>query len=143
MRMVLWLSCGFALFSLSACKPSVPGNSAPATTAVVKEAVPGKIEITAVDTSLQESAIRFKVQYKFVEGAPTKYYMCTFEFPGTDKKGLKQLDAWEMKPEGVIVAGVDFGAEKLTDFTVRLAEADSPDQGFRDNSNVFSGKLSN
>ena len=132
------LVCGFAV---TACKPN--GASAPAatTTAVVKDAVPGKIEISAVDLTMLEDSARFKVHYKFLEGSPSKYYMCTFEFPGTTKKGLKPLDAWEMKPEGVIVAGVELGPEKLTEFTVHLAEADSPDAGYRDNSNVFAGKI--
>ncbi len=39
------------------------------------------------------------------------------------------------------MAGVELGPEKLTEFTVSLAEADSPDQGYRNNSNVFTGKF--
>jgi len=138
MRALLMLLCASGLVGITACKPNAPAAVAKTE---VKESVPGKIEITGVDANVLEDTVRFKVQYKFLEGAPTKYYMCTFEFPGTTKKGLKPLDAWEMKPEGTIIAGVEVGSEKLTEFTVRLAETDSPDQGYRDNSNVFTGKL--
>ena len=143
MRLMMKLLFVGALCCMNACRPNA-NSAAPAAnsaTAVVKESVPGKIEITGADVTMLEDSARFKVQYKFVEGSPSKYYMCTFEFPGTDKKGLKPLDAWEMKPEGFIVAGIELGPEKLTEFTVHLAEADSPDQGYRDNSNVYSGKI--
>lgn len=141
MRTFLTILCAICLTSMTACKPKDTGSSTPVATAVVVKSVPGKIEISSADVTMLEDSARFKVHYKFLEGGPSKYYMCTFEFPGTQKKGLKPLDAWEMKPEGDIVAGVELGEESLTEFTVRLAEADSPDQGYRDNSNIYSGKI--
>lgn len=124
------------------CSPS--SKPAPiSTTAVVKEAVPGRIEITDASVKIdQENVARIQVKYKFVEGAPTKFYQCLFTFPGTEKTALKPLESWEMKPEGIIVTGTEAGEHKLDEFTVQFSEADSPDQGFHPNSELFKGKVS-
>ncbi len=116
--------------------PSTPVMS------TITDSEPGIIEIGKVDVKVNdENLAEFKIHYKFTSGRPAKYYMCNILFPGSERRGLKPIEKWEMKPEGIIIAKIDLGADNLDAFTIQLEEADSPDKGYTANSNLYEGKL--
>lgn len=85
--------------------------------------------------------IRVEIPYKFVVGAPVAHYGCEVKFLDPDFTGLKYLQAWELKNEGVIRDGFVIGAEPKGAFEVVFTEAESPDQGYHPISKVVTGQL--
>lgn len=102
---------------------------------------PGVIEIRKVDVAVSDEQVAtFRIHYKFTSGKPNKFYMCNLVFPGNEKKGMKPLDAWEMKPEGNVLTRLEID-DSINEFTIQFSEADSPDKGYTANSNTFAGKV--
>ncbi len=90
MRVLLVLLCLSSVSVATGCKPQPASPSGTVTTAVVKESVPGKIEITSVDANLLEDVVRFKVHYKFVEGARPGFIYVPSNFLAHPKRVSKR-----------------------------------------------------
>jgi hypothetical protein len=136
------------LFALAGCEEAAPVASvSPAPQAVVQTteivpAGPGQIELTDPKVTLEPpNLVRFQVQYKFTQGGPSKHYRCEISFPGTANQGVKQMESWELKPEGIIRDGIVLQTPPVEKFEIRVWEADSPQDGFHLISNVASGKV--
>ncbi|MDZ4683546.1 MAG: hypothetical protein SH850_00560 [Planctomycetaceae bacterium] len=145
--------CGLGFFLLlagaSGCTPSptapVPAETpAPAatTSTVIETAEPGVVELTNATAKYgDDNIVRFEIAYKFTSGAPVKHYQCDILFPGTNNRGIKPMDAWEVKPEGVIKTGIEVADDTVRDFSITFAEADSPDRGYKVISNTLTGVI--
>lgn len=116
--------------------------SKPAITATVDVAAPGVVEIVSAKARRSaENIIHFEVAYKFTSGSPVKNYMLNLTFPGTSVSGQKPMDAWEVKPEGIIKTGLPVADPAAKSFEITFAEADSPDRGYTVISNMVSGEV--
>jgi hypothetical protein len=139
----LWLLV--ACLAAGCDRAPAPQSQAPATpviTAVATAAPPGVVELISATGRLNaENIVRFEVAYRFTSGSPTKNYMCEFAFPGTNDRGVKPLDAWEVKPEGVIQTGIQVSDESVKEYSITFSEADSPDRGYKVISNTLTGEV--
>ncbi|HUQ71066.1 MAG TPA: hypothetical protein VM165_16185 [Planctomycetaceae bacterium] len=145
--------CGLGFFLVlagaSGCTPSppVPGPAetpAPAatTSTVIENAEPGVVELTSATAKYAaDNIVRFEIAYKFTSGSPVKFYQCDIQFPGTTNRGFKPMEAWEVKPEGVIKTGIEVADDAVKDFSITFAEADSPDRGYKVISNTLTGEI--
>jgi hypothetical protein len=135
--------CLAALALLSGCgSKAKPGATAPTITATATKAEPGVVELSSPKVTRGENnRINFEISYKFTSGAPVKIYQLEMSFPGTNERGFKQMESWELKPEGVIKTAVEVGDPTVSKFRIVLSEADSPDRGFTRNSNELTGEL--
>lgn len=130
-------------------EPAAPVSIAP--TVVTTEVVstePGEIELSAPKVTLvkkpnqgERDRVRFEVNYRFTKGKPDKSYQCEITFPGTTHLGVKPIQSWELKPEGVIKDAIELDDPPVETFEIRVSEADSPQDGFKLISNVASGKV--
>jgi hypothetical protein len=103
---------------------------------------PGQIELSDPQvTFVEPNQVRFEVRYKFTKGKPSKYYLCEISFPGTPNHGAKPMEKWELKAEGVIKDGVVLSKPPVQTFEIRVSEADSPQNGYKPNSNTVSGTV--
>lgn len=136
-------SCLAALALLSGCgSKAKPAATAPAITATATKVEPGIVELSSPKVTRGENnRINFEISYKFTSGAPVKTYQLEMSFPGTKERGFKQMESWELKPEGVIKTAVEVGDPTVSKFLIVLSEADSPDRGFKRNSNELTGEL--
>ena len=139
-------SCWIVIGSLAGCNAEVARpkavRSAPPITATVADPTPGVVEIISVTAKRRpENIIFFEVAYKFTSGSPIKNYMLNLGFPGTSVAGHKPMDAWEVKPEGMIKTGMPVPDPAAKDYEVTFAEADSPDRGYTTISNKFTGEI--
>lgn len=125
-------------------KPTAPAETPAATTAVVttEPAPAGVVELISATGRLNDdNIVRFEVNYRFTSGSPTKHYMCEFTFPDTNNRGFKPLDAWEVKPEGVIKTGIQVSDASVKKYSITFSEADSPQQGYKVISNTLTGEI--
>jgi hypothetical protein len=51
------------------------------------------------------------------------------------------MEKWELKAEGVIKDGVVLSKPPVQTFEIRVSEADSPQNGYKPNSNTVSGTV--
>lgn len=146
------MRCGFVLVTtvFSACLcgcDSSPTTSAPVKksqeiTPQIVDTSPGVVELISAKAQRQpENIIQFEVTYKFTSGSPVKNYMLYLGFPGTNVAGHKPMDAWEVKPEGVIKTGMPVGDADAKTFELTISEADSPDRGYKVISNTLTGDI--
>jgi hypothetical protein len=104
--------------------------------------VPGEIQLSDPKVTLLEpTLVQFEVKYRFTKGQPDKYYLCDISFPGTPNHGVKPMDSWELKAEGVIRDKVALAKPPVTSFEIQMSEAWSPQDGFKKISNVVSGPV--
>lgn len=89
----------------------------------------------------EEKVVRFEIKYRFTAGSPSKVYLVEISFPGTDRQGLKPMEAFELKSEGTIKTGIEVGDAPVNDFQITLSEADSPDRGYFLISNTLTGTV--
>lgn len=138
--------CGILLLGIGGCstelaKPAPP-VSPPSITATVADMTPGVVEITGVKAERRaDDIVSFEVTYKFTSGAPVKNYMLNLTFPDTAIAGQKPMDAWEVKPEGIIKTGLPVSDPAAKSYEITFAEADSPDRGYTVISNTYKGDL--
>lgn len=127
------------------CKPSGSSHEAPPVeiAAVVTSSEPSQVDLIEATAKLNDvNVVQFEVNYAFSTGRPNKFYLCEIAFPGTEHKGLKAMEAWELKPTGTIKGGVELPEGLQVDkFSVTLSEADSPDRGYTKISNVLDGNV--
>lgn len=144
--------CGLVLVttvlttSLSGCDSSptesISVKNSQEITPQVVDTSPGVVELISAKAQRQpDKIIRFEVAYKFTSGSPVKNYMLNLGFPGTTVAGNKPMDAWEVKPEGVIKTGMPVGDADAKTFELTFSEADSPDRGYKIISNTLTGDI--
>jgi hypothetical protein len=103
---------------------------------------PGEIELSDPKVSLLEPAlIQFEVKYRFTQGKPDKYYSCDVLFPGTPNHGVKMIESWELKPEGVIQDKIMLSQPGAKSFEIHMSEAPTPRDRYQKISNVVSGPI--
>jgi hypothetical protein len=103
---------------------------------------PNEIELSDPKVTLLEPTIvGFEVKYRFTQGRPNKYYRCDISFPDTPNHGVKQMDTWEMKTEGVIKDAIVLSKPPVRSFEIYVSEAVIPQDGFKKISNVVSGTV--
>jgi hypothetical protein len=117
-------------------------SSTPTIAATAEAAPPGVVELTSAKAKFDaDMIVRFEIAYKFTSGSPVKNYLCEITFPGTDDRGIKPMDPWEVKPEGVIKTGIQVSSAAVKEFSITFAEADSPDRGYKVISNTLTGTI--
>jgi hypothetical protein len=96
----------------------------------------------ATATLNDSNVVRFDVRYQFTQGHPSKSNLGEFNFPGTDHRSLKALEAWELGVEGRIKAGVELSeGVRVQEFSIGFSEAESPDRGYSSIANVLQGTV--
>jgi hypothetical protein len=104
--------------------------------------VPGEIQLSdARVTLLEPTVVQFEVAYRFTQGRPDKYYSCDVSFPGTPNHGVKMMEHWELKMEGVIRDSVMLKQPGAKSFEIYLSESPSPRERYKKISNVASGPV--
>lgn len=141
---LLWMVLCCCSYGCQESPPAAPAApvAAPSTTAVEVKSEPGKVELSKATAFIDDgNIVRFEVSYRFTAGSPVKNYMCEFTFPGTNERGMKPLDPWEVKPEGVIKTGIQVSDPAVKEFEVTFSEADSPQFGYTLISNTLKGEI--
>jgi hypothetical protein len=92
-------------------------------------------------TLLEPTLVQFEVKYRFTQGRPDKYYSCEVSFPGTPNHGVKMMEGWELKAEGVIRDKVMLSRPGAKSFEIYLSESPSPRESYKKISNVVSGRV--
>lgn len=121
-----------------------PAPSAPIQVLVAPDVPPTPGEIQLSDPKvvfLEPTLVQFEVQYRFTKGQPDKYYACDISFPGTLNHGVKPMDSWELKAEGVIRDKVVLSKPGVKSFEIQISESSSPQDGYQKISNVVSGPV--
>lgn len=130
---------------LTGCGGSQPAGAVtekPVITAQVVDPVPGEVELTTAKAAWQPGDIvQFDIAYKFTKGSPSKHYMVNFAFPGSEAIGQRPMEAWETKPEGMIITGLPMSDHGVEKFAITFSEADSPDRGYTVISNTLTGTI--
>ncbi|QDT56974.1 hypothetical protein Pan44_50370 [Caulifigura coniformis] len=140
---LLW--CLTVAAYLPGCNPQAksPPSGPPAITATETKSEPGVVELSDPKvTPGDDNLIKIEFHYRFTSGSPVKTYLLEMSFPGTNERGQKAMEGWELKPEGVIKTAVQVGDPKaVTKYSIVMSEADSPDRGYTRNSNELTGEL--
>jgi hypothetical protein len=117
-------------------------SPAPAVVAKQAPSTPGQIELSDAKVTLVEPMLaQFEVKYRFTRGQPDRYYACDISFPGTANHGVRQMEAWELKPEGVIRDAVVLSQPGVKSFAIHMSESVSPRERYKKISNVVSGPI--
>jgi hypothetical protein len=118
--------------------------AAPSTTVVVRTmpTTPSEIELSeAKVTLLEPTKASIEVKYRFTKGQPNQCYSLDITFPGTSNQGIRRMDGWELKKEGVIRDQVMLREPGAKSFEVTMSETPSPQLGYKKVSNVVSGQI--
>ncbi len=92
-------------------------------------------------TLVGSGIIQFEVKYCFTQGKPNKYYSCDISFPGTTNHGVKLMESWELKAEGVIRDKIMLSQPGAKSFEIHVSESPSPREPYRRISNVVNGSV--
>jgi hypothetical protein len=118
------------------------GTPAPIVVTEHVSQTPGEIELSDPKVTLLEpSLVQFEVKYRFTKGKPDKYYMCDITFPGTLNHGVKPMEHWELKAEGVIRDKVELSKPGVKTFEIQMSETAAQQEPYRKISNVVSGQV--
>jgi len=120
------------------------GVSTPPSQQAPRQASETPCEILLSDpkvTFVEPNVIQFEVKYRFTKGQPDKYYACDVSFPGTDNHGVRLMESWELKTEGVIKDGIVLSKPPVKSFAIQVSEAPSPMERYQKISNVVSGSV--
>lgn len=132
-----------ALILLPACGQRA-ASPAPKPVAAVREtpALPSEIELSDAKVTLHEpDIVGFEVKYRFTKGQPNQYYSCEITFPGTENLGVRLMESWELKTEGVIRDKVMLSKPGVKSFEIHMSESSSPMATYKIISNVLSGPI--
>lgn len=124
------------------CQSGTP--IAPPVVATVDPATAGPSEVELSDpkfTLESPEVVRVELHYKFSKGTPCRFYALEVAFPGTENRGLKMMDAWELKPEGSIKTSFTLSTPPIQAFEVTMSEASTPQTGYKPISNVLTGRV--
>jgi hypothetical protein len=103
---------------------------------------PNEIELSDAKVTLKGTKlVLFEVNYRFTQGRPNQFYSCDISFPGTVNHGVKRMDSWELKVEGVIKDSIELREPPVTEFEITMSEAPSPMLPYKKISNVVRGKI--
>ena len=121
------------------CGPAV--DTTPASAVPVSQ-TPGEIELSdATVTVLEPKLVEFEVKYQFTRGRPDKFYSCEIHFPGTPNHGVRFMESWELKTEGVIRDKFLLSQPGAQDYEIHMAESTSPRERYKKISNVLKGRV--
>jgi hypothetical protein len=135
------LVCCLLLAVAPGCGGKADGP-APAVVARQAPSTPGEIELSDPKVTLVEpTLVQFEVKYRFTRGRPDRYYACDISFPGTPNHGVRQMEAWELKPQGVIRDRIVLSQPGAKSFAIQMSESLSPREAYKKNSNVVSGTI--
>lgn len=117
--------------------------SAPPSLARHASQTPSEVELSDPKVTLLEpKLVQVEVRYRFTKGEPDKYYSCEVSFPGTPSHGVKMMESWELKPEGVIRDKFQLQQPGAKSFEIYMSETPSPQQApYKKISNVVSGTI--
>jgi hypothetical protein len=118
--------------------------AAPSQAPVVEHAPPGPSQIHLSDARVSRvgpKLVEFEVKYRFTQGRPDKYYSCDVSFPGTPNLGVKRMESWELRPEGMIRDRIELSRPGVKTFAIHLSEATSPREAYKKVSNVVTGPV--
>lgn len=119
-----------------------PTAQAMAQAASASQRIPTEVQLSEPEVTLLEPTIcRFKVKYRFLRGKPDQFYACEISFPGTRNHGVKLMESWELKQEGVIEDKIMLSQPGAKSFEIRVSESPSPRQPYKKISNVVSGSI--
>jgi hypothetical protein len=105
-------------------------------------ATPSAVQLTDAKVVLLEpTVVHFEVRYRFTQGQPDKYYACDIAFPGTANHGVRLLEGWELKAEGLIQDNVQLSQPDVKTFEISMSESSSPRETYRKISNVVRGSI--
>ncbi|OWK45150.1 hypothetical protein [Fimbriiglobus ruber] len=123
------------------CQPK--GGDVPVPTVVAPvSSDPGEIELSEPKVTLVEpKLVQFEIHYKFTKGQPDKFYSCDLSFPGTSNVGVRRMESWELKPEGVIRDRIVLSKEGAKMFEIVVSESPSPREHYKKISNVAKGSV--
>ncbi|MEQ1825897.1 MAG: hypothetical protein ABL921_08110 [Pirellula sp.] len=142
-----FLVCLFstALISANGCNPPAAQPPAPMKSTIASNAsVENVIELSEPIVRFEApDLIRFDFKYEFTEGSPNKFYLCEIVFPGTDHHGKKYMEKWELEKKGMIKSAIQLPelVPMVSNFEIKMSEANQPDAGFKKISNVVSGQV--
>jgi hypothetical protein len=115
---------------------------APAPVARHASGTPSEVQLSDPDVTLLEpTLVQFEVKYRFTQGRPDKYYSCEVSFPGTPNHGVRMMEGWELKTEGVIRDKIMLSQPGAKSFAIHLSESPSPRERYKKISNVVSGQV--
>jgi hypothetical protein len=92
-------------------------------------------------TVIEPTLVQFEVKYRFTRGQPERYYSCDISFPGTANHSVRPMDAWELKPQGVIRDRAQLSEPGAKSVAIYMAESASPREAYKKISNVISGPI--
>jgi hypothetical protein len=92
-------------------------------------------------TLVEPTIVQFEVKYRFTQGRPNKHYSCDLSFPDTPNHGVKLMQSWELKAEGVIKDGIVLSKPPVKTFEIQVSEAPTPQDRYQKISNVVSGPV--
>jgi len=116
----------------------------PAPAVVIRHASQTPCEIQLTDakvTVLEPTLVQFEVTYRFTHGQPDKYYSCDILFPGTPNHGVRMLESWELKEEGMIRDRIVLTQPGVKSFEIRMSESPSPRDPYKTISNTLGGSV--
>ena len=104
--------------------------------------VPSEVELSAAKVTLHEpDIVGFEVKYRFTKGRPHQHYSCDISFPGSANQGVRLMESWELKGEGVIRDKVMLSKPGVKTFEIRMTEASSAQAPYKTISNVVTGPV--
>jgi len=132
--------------SIFGCGPAkAPSSSPPAQTeARVVDVGPTKVELGPAKAAWREpeaEVVKFEIPYQFTSGSPLKVYQCRVTFPDQGAAGVKPMEAWELKQEGVIRTGIPANGQLVKAYKIEFWEAEAPDKAFYLVSNTVTGEV--
>ncbi len=105
-------------------------------------AEPRQVELSdARAKRIEPELVEFEVRYRFTQGEPCQAYACDITFPGTSNHGVRKMENWELKHEGVIRDRVTLSSPGAKTFSITLSEAPSRRESYKKISNVVSGPI--
>jgi hypothetical protein len=116
----------------------------PAVVAATPQAplTPALIELSGAKAKLIEpELVEFEVKYRFAEGQPQQTYACEITFPGTPNHGIRKMEGWELKSEGMIRDRVTLSKGGAKSFAIHMSEAPSRRDAYKKISNVVTGSI--
>lgn len=141
-RLLLCAMAGLTVFIAGCTGGKSDIENAKSSEAVVLPYAPAEVELGLPTASFEApDIVRVEIPYKFVVGTPVANYGCEVRFLDPEFKGLKYMQAWELKSEGVIRDGFVIGTEPKGAFEVVFTEAESPDRGYHPISKVVTGQV--
>jgi hypothetical protein len=110
----------------------------------VVDAGPTQVELGPAKAEWREpeaEIVKFEIPYRFTSGGPVMVYQCRVTFPDEGAAGMKPMEAWELKREGVIRTGIPANGKLVKGYRIQLFEAESPDKEYYLVSNTVTGEV--